>query len=335
MLLNPPKTNLTDLSRKADGSSDMAAFARDVHQGLTQNPKTLPSRYFYDAEGSRLFQQIMDLSEYYLTRTEFEVLTDHKQAMAGQFAAPGFFHLVDLGAGDALKTKLLLRELQQQGHQFDYVPIDISGDAMVQLTESLQEELPDLQVQAVVGEYIEALTWLQANKTERKVVLFLGSNIGNFEQAESIEFLQRIRKCLNPGDKLLLGVDLRKDPATILQAYDDAAGVTAAFNLNLLHRMNTELGGDINVNQFRHYATYDPQQGVMKSYLVSQADQEIYLQETGGRYSLKAWEAIHTENSHKYTLDQVQEMGRNCGFETATVFQDEKRYFADVLFTAS
>jgi L-histidine Nalpha-methyltransferase len=275
------------------------------------------------------------LPEYYLTRAEFEVLTEHKQAIAAQFSTPGFFHLVDLGAGDALKTKLLLRELQQQGHAFDYVPIDISGDAMVQLTDSLQEELPDLQVQAVVGEYIEALTWLQANKTERKVVLFLGSNIGNFEQAESLEFLKRIRKCLNPGDKLLLGIDLRKDPSTILHAYDDAAGVTAAFNLNLLHRINSELGGNIDVDQFRHYASYNPQQGVMKSYLVSQADQEIYLQKTGKHYNFKAWEAIHTENSHKYTLDQVQKMARKCGFEKTAVFQDEKRYFADVLFTAS
>ncbi|MHC2990638.1 methyltransferase, partial [Pontibacter sp. HJ8] len=209
MILNTPLPAMIDLSRKADGSHDTKAFAHDVAEGLSSEPKKLSSRYFYDAAGSRLFQQIMHLPEYYLTDCELELLSSHRQAMTGKFAAPGFFHLIDLGAGDALKTKILLRELSRQEKHFDYVPIDISGDAMQQLTTSLQQELPDVEVQAVVGEYMQALEWLQANKGERKVVLFLGSNIGNFEPSEGMAFLQSIRSYLNAGDQLLMGVDLR------------------------------------------------------------------------------------------------------------------------------
>ncbi|MBD1396309.1 L-histidine N(alpha)-methyltransferase [Pontibacter sp. JH31] len=335
MLQDLTQHSLIDLSRKDDGSRDTAAFAHDVATGLSLAQKKLPSRYFYDAKGSRLFQQIMELPEYYLTRAEFEVLNTHRQAMASHFAAEGFFHLVDLGAGDALKTKLLLRELTQRSKDFDYIPIDISGDAMVQLTGSLQEEIPGLQVQAVVGEYIQALEWLHHHKTGPKVVLFLGSNIGNFEPEEGIVFLQRIRQCLDPGDKLLLGVDLRKNPDTILKAYDDAAGITAAFNLNLLHRINRELGGDFKVDQFRHFALYDPQAGAMKSYLVSEEAQEVYLKSSGERYKFEAWEAIHTENSHKFTLNQVEEMALLCGFKVDTVYQDKNEYFADIVLDAS
>ena len=335
MLQDLTQPSMIDLSRNDDGSRDTAAFAHDVAAGLSLSQKKLPSRYFYDAKGSRLFQQIMDLPEYYLTRAEFEVLDTHRQAMATQFAKEGFFHLVDLGAGDALKTKLLIQELTLQNRDFDYVPIDISGDAMEQLTGSLQEEIHSLQVQAVVGEYIQALEWLHHNKTGRKVVLFLGSNIGNFEPEESIDFLKRIRRCLNTGDKLLLGVDLRKNPDTILKAYDDAAGVTAAFNLNLLHRINRELGGNFQVEQFRHFALYDPQEGVMKSYLISEVEQKVYLKSSGKHYVFEAWEAIHTENSHKFTLKQIEEMARHCGFQIDTVYQDKQNLFADVVLIAS
>lgn len=335
MILNTPRSAMINLSRKADGSHDTEAFARDVAEGLSSEPKKLSSRYFYDAAGSRLFQQIMHLPEYYLTDCELELLSTHRQAMIGKFAIPGFFHLIDLGAGDALKTKILLRELSSQQKGFDYVPIDISGDAMQQLTGSLQQELPDVEVQAVVGEYMQALEWLQANKSERKVVLFLGSNIGNFEPAESLTFLQSIRSYLSSGDQLLLGVDLRKEPETILRAYDDAAGITAAFNLNLLDHINRELGGNFDVSKFRHFALYEPQEGVMKSYLISQETQAVYLEATGERFSFEAWEAVHTENSYKYTLKQVKQMGKSCGFETEEVFLDERRYFADVLFTVA
>lgn len=333
MELNYTLVPMVELSRTEDGSNDNAAFARDVAAGLSQKQKHLPSRYFYDGKGSQLFQQIMDLPEYYLTRSEFEVLTNNQEAMAQHFAREGFFHMIDLGAGDALKTKILIRQLTKQQSSFDYVPVDISGDAMRQLNTSLQEELPSVNVQAVVGEYFQALQWLQENKSERKVVLFLGSNIGNFETHESIEFLSTVRSYLGAGDKLLMGVDLRKEPDTILKAYDDPAGITAEFNLNLLHRINRELGGDFKVDQFEHYAMYNPLEGVMRSFLISLKEQDVHIRDTGQTYHFDAWEAIHTENSHKYTMEQVKELGQQCGFFMETVFYDSHKGFADVLFS--
>ncbi len=324
---------LTVLSKQTEGAADLAAFADDINLGLSQSPKKLSSRWFYDARGSKLFQQIMDLPEYYLTRCEFDLLCEHKQEIVRHFGKEDSFHLIDLGAGDAMKTKILIRELLLKEHEFEYVPVDISGDAMQELTEDLQDELPGVQVQAVVGEYFESLKWLQENKAARKVVLFLGSNIGNFESEESINFLKTIRSYLNTGDKLLLGADLCKNPEAILDAYNDASGVTAEFNLNLLNRINRELGGNFDVSAFQHYALYDPQEGVMKSYLVSRKDQEVYIEATGQSYTFKAWEAIHTENSHKYTLQQIKELGEVCGFRTETVFLEKNQYFADVLFT--
>ncbi len=326
---------MIDLSLKKDGTTDTAAFARDVAQGLSQQPRSLSSRYFYDAEGSRLFQQIMQLPEYYLTRCEYEVMEDNKEAMCREFAGGGFFHLIDLGAGDALKTKILLQQLARQQSAFEYVPVDISGDAMAQLSQSLQSQLPAVQVEAVVGEYFKALEWLQANKAARKVVLFLGSNIGNFKTSESQDFLRRIRSYLRPGDKLLVGVDLRKDPHQILRAYDDASGVTAAFNLNLLRRINRELGGNFDLAQFQHYAMYNPGDGVMRSFLISKTDQQVFIRDTGSTYHFSAWEAIHTENSHKYTLPHIKELGQACGFNPETVFLDKKSQFADVLFAVT
>ncbi|MFD2244678.1 L-histidine N(alpha)-methyltransferase [Pontibacter ruber] len=326
---------LIDLSRKDDGSIAKTAFVQDVAEGLGHDPKHLSSRYFYDSTGSRLFQQIMELPEYYLTRAEFEIFTRQKQGITEHFASGGFFHLIDLGAGDALKTKILLRHLQSEKQQFDYVPVDISGDAMQQLTTSLKAEMPGMQLQAVVGEYFEALEWLHEHKSERKVVLFLGSNIGNFSPSQSIIFLKKIRSYLQSGDKLLLGVDLRKDPKTILSAYDDAAGVTAAFNLNLLERINRELGANFDLGKFRHFATYQPHEGVMKSYLISQEEQHVHIKAIDRILKFSAWEAIHMENSYKYSLQQVKELGQTCGFNTETVFKDSQQYFADILFSVN
>ena len=326
---------MIDLSRKEDGSSNTEAFARDVAEGLSKNPKSLSSRYFYDAAGSRLFQDIMALPEYYLTRCEFQVLTENRQEIARHFAKNSFFHLIDLGAGDALKTKILLRELDQQKSDFDYVPVDISGDAMRELTASIQQEMPTVRVQAVVGEYFPALEWLHKNKEERKVVLFLGSNIGNFTERDSIHFLKGICSHLSPVDKLLMGVDLRKDPDTILSAYNDASGVTAEFNLNLLRRINRELGGEFDIAQFLHYPSYNPHEGVMRSFLVSKKEQDVYIRDIGRSFHFDVWEAIHTENSHKYSLQQIADLGKVCGFQVETVFQDDACRFADVLFTVA
>jgi L-histidine Nalpha-methyltransferase len=335
MTTNTTTIQITDLSTPETANSVKARFAQDVKAGLSQHPKQLSSRYFYDGEGSRLFQKIMHLPEYYLTRSEHDVFTTHKQTIAEQLAAQGNFHLIDLGAGDATKTKIIFRQLLQQNADFDYVPVDISGDAMLDLCENLQNELPALQTHAVIGDYFDALEWLDANKPSRKVLLFLGSNIGNFNPVERKAFLQKVRKHMQPGDMLLIGMDQCKAPETILKAYDDAAGVTAAFNLNLLHRINRELGGNFEVDQFRHFALYDPQDGVMKSFLISQQTQDVTIKATGQTFNFNAWEAIYTESSYKFTLQQAETIGIETGFKMQHIFQDKNHYFADVLYAVT
>ncbi|MBB6610037.1 L-histidine N(alpha)-methyltransferase [Pontibacter sp. Tf4] len=324
---------ITDLSIQHAENLQQNLFLQDVIQGLSQPVKHLSSRYFYDAAGSRLFQQIMHLPEYYLTRAEHELLKTHGATIASAFAANGPFCLIDLGAGDALKTKTLLHELLGRQAEFEYVPVDISGDAITGLLETLHQEMPGLKVHGVVGDYSTALDWLNKNKPGRKVLLFLGSNIGNFTTQEQEDFIQQLRSYMQQQDMLLMGIDLHKDPDTILSAYNDAAGVTAAFNLNLLHRINRELGGNIPVDNFRHFALYDPQEGVMRSYLVSQAAQTITLQAAPGQtFHLQPWEAIHTENSCKFTLAQAEQLGARHGLRVKSVFQDKKKYFADILY---
>lgn len=316
--------------KKTSESYD-AEFAEDTVSGLSQQPKKLSSKYFYDGTGSKLFQQIMDLPEYYLTRTEFKILEEQKAEIASFFQPGSFFHLVELGAGDGLKTKILLKELLTLHTDFEYVPVDISGDALNQLSKSLKTELPNLKTDGFTGDYFKALQWLQKNKPERKVVLFLGSNIGNFEDGGDAAFLKKMRQYLNPGDLVFMGFDLQKDPRIIRVAYDDAAGVTAAFNLNLLQRMNRELGANFNLDQFSHFTDYEPLTSTIKSYLVSKKKQTVTFSALNHSVLFEAWEAIHTENSHKYSPAQIEKLAKEAGFKTEQFFTDEKHYFADVL----
>jgi dimethylhistidine N-methyltransferase len=218
---------------------------------------------------------------------------------------------------------------------FEYLPVDISGDALHSLAASLQVEAPEMAVQAVAGDYLAALDWLSTHKTGPKTLLFLGSNIGNFTAGQSTAFLRSIRQRLQPGDKLLIGFDLQKDPRVIRAAYDDAAGVTAAFNLNLLHRINAEFGADFDVSQFRHFAEYDPLAGTMRSFLLSTTDQEVWVEAAREAFSFQAWEALHTENSFKYSFPQIEALARESGFSLEVSFTDRNNYFADVFFVVS
>ena len=334
MSLTTLPTTIINLNQKTSSLNSQTSFAQDVSLGLNKKSKTLSSRYFYDGLGSQLFQQIMNLPEYYLTRCEHEIFTGQKEVISQAFAQNGFFHLVDLGAGDALKTKILIKELVRQDVNFEYVPVDISGDAMLALDADFRIEIPQVKVQAIVGDYFSSLEWLHQHKPKRKIILFLGSNIGNFTKSESIAFLQQIRQHLEPGDLLFLGVDLKKEPAIILRAYADATGVTAEFNLNLLRRINRELGGNFQVDQFMHHAMYNPLEGVMQSFLISRIKQDVCLAATGETIQFEAWEAIHTENSHKYSQSSIAEMAQKSSFRIDTVFQDQKNYFADILLIA-
>ena len=308
-----------------------SAFATHVAHGLGQLPKTLSSMYFYDDVGSQLFQQIMGLPEYYPTRTEYAILQEQSAAIVAALRPEaGPFSLVELGAGDGLKTKLLLRELLRQQADFTYAPVDISAGAMDGLAAALRQELPALRLDPVVEDYATALQQLPA-RPGSKAVLFLGSNIGNFGPAERLAFLRQLAAPLAPADRLLIGFDLQKDPRRIRAAYDDAQGVTAAFNLNLLRRINRELGADFDLRYWQHYTDYNPLTGAVRSFLVSARAQQVQIAKLGRSFDFTAWEVIHTENSYKFTRPQIEQMAQEAGLRVAAVFQDAAGDFADVV----
>ena len=310
-------------------------LARHVTEGLARNPKTLSSMYFYDDLGSRLFQQIMALPEYYPTRAEFAIFREHGAAVGAALGgtAGGSFTLVELGAGDGAKTKLLLRELLAANSDFTYAPVDISAGAMSGLVATLADELPALHVEPVVESYADALDQLRT-QPGRKAVLFLGSNIGNFGPAERLDFLRQLAAPLGADDRLLIGFDLRKDPRRIRAAYDDAQGITAAFNLNLLTRLNRELGADFDLARWQHYTDYEPLTGAVRSFLVSTEAQAIYFEALDETVSFAAWEVIHTENSYKFTRPQIEALAAEAGLRVVEFFTDGAGDFADVVLAA-
>lgn len=308
-------------------------FAQDVLEGLTATPKRLPSKYFYNKKGDAIFQAIMKLPEYYLTRAEYEALNTNKDALLKEFSKAGSlpFNLIEFGAGDGFKTKVLLKHFLDQQADFRYVPIDISHNVLNQLSGGLKEELPQLEVTPICNDYFRALEELKAEDNGRRnVVLFLGSNIGNFPENGAIQFLTQLGNGLRKDDLLLIGFDLKKNPEEILAAYNDKAGVTRAFNMNLLDRMNEELGANFIPDQFSHYPTYDPFTGQARSYLISRKQQEVELLDQ--RIMFDQWEPIHMEISRKYDLGEIQRYAEAAGFAVDRNFFDCRHYFTDSLW---
>lgn len=306
-----------------------STFMEDVLEGLQSKQKTLSSKYFYDEVGDELFQKIMHLDEYYLTNKELEVFSQQKAQILEAIRDGNSFRIIELGAGDGLKTKVLLKHFLEEGVDFTYCPVDISGNVLEILEENLEKEIPGLKIESFEGDYFEALADI-SSKPERDIVFFLGSNIGNFSHEEAIVFLSKLRSHLKKDDLLFMGVDLKKDPSIILSAYNDSQGVTRAFNLNLLDRINNELDGDFNRDQFMHYPYYNPQTGECRSYLISKADQDVTI--SGEVIHFDAWEAIFMEISKKYDRIQLMELAEETGFEIATSFSDNQNWFSNQLW---
>lgn len=304
-------------------------FQKDVLKGLTTRHKHLPSKYFYDATGDRLFQQIMHLDEYYLTRKELEIFTTHKKEILNTINDGKPFRVIELGAGDGLKTKILLRYFQEQGADFTYMPVDISGNVLDILTHSLSNEIPGLKMEPYEGDYFDALTKI-SETPEKDVVFFLGANIGNFPVEDAERFLIKLQTFLKPDDQLFMGVDLKKNPSIILSAYNDEGGITTEFNLNLLDRINMELGADFDRETFLHYPYYNPQTGECRSYLISKVEQDVLIGDT--KVHFRAWEAIFMEVSKKYDEVQLAELANVTGFLEVGSFLDSEKWFADVLW---
>ena len=312
-------------------TANRASFREDVLSGLTGTPKRLSSKYFYDAAGDRLFQEIMRVPEYYLTGCEQEVLSGQAGEIVQTIRAhTGDFDLVELGAGDATKTLFLLRELLDEGVDFTYFPIDISMNVIQFLDQRLPAELPALRHKGLNGEYFDMLEMAGTLSGRNKVVLFMGSNIGNFHPGEALQFCQALQKALRPGDLLLTGFDLKKDPQVILAAYNDSQGVTKAFNLNLLTRINRELNANFNTDDFGHFPTYDPLTGSCKSYLFSRRAHRVHIGNVPIDFHDN--EPIYMEISQKYSLQEADQMALSSGFFPIVAFQDSRRWFADCLW---
>ena len=308
-------------------------FLEDVINGLISSPKTLSSKYFYDEAGDKFFQEIMALDEYYLTDCEYEIFTTHRAVFLEHFvSACDLFHLMEFGAGDALKTKVLLKYFLDQGVAFEYNPIDISASAIDQLAEDLHQSLPELSVHPMNHEYFKALEEMSRKSTCKKVILFLGSNIGNFSEKEADVFFSRLAELLQPGDQLLTGFDLKKDPALILAAYNDSKGVTRDFNLNLLRRINRELYADFNVGEFYHYPIYDPIDGAAKSYLISRKKQEVRIGANHTIINFEKDEPIFMEISQKYSLKDIENFAARAGFRITGNYFDKSKYFVNSLW---
>lgn len=306
-------------------------FAQDVLKGLTAKNKHLSSKYFYDNNGSRIFQEIMKMPEYYLTNCEFEILSlQAKQIMKSvDFHQP--FNIIELGAGDGSKTFKLLEYLVKNEIEFHYVPIDISQEAIDILSNKLLEKLPNLSIQAQVGDYFAILKDLKESNLP-SLLLFLGSNIGNYPQEQANDLLSLFNQNMKESDKLLIGFDLKKNPEVIHKAYFDDGGITKKFNLNLLIRMNRELGASFNINNFDFYSHYESETGDVKSYIVSLKDQKVQIKDLDITISFKENERIWTELSKKYSLEEIELLAKSNGFQTSQNFVDSKQYFVDSLW---
>ncbi len=308
------------------------AFALDVLVGLSETRKSLPSKYLYDSVGSELFTAITKSPDYYLTDCEREILTEHVDKIAQQFNGMKF-NLVELGAGIGEKTKILLRRFTELGLEFQYVPIDISEGAMKELITDLKSAMPDVETHGLVSDYFNGMKWLNNRYERRNFVLFLGSSVGNFNHGGARTFLRNVWNSLNHEDCLLTGFDLKKDIEALLLAYNDTAGVTEQFNLNLLVRINRELGGTFDLSKFRHYGTYNVFNGAMESFLVSTKDQDVYIDTIGRSFSFREWEPIHTEYSYKYLESDIKVLAAETGFRVMTMLFDSRYFFADSIWT--
>jgi L-histidine Nalpha-methyltransferase len=303
-------------------------FAKDIRKGLGAAQKYIPSRYFYDKTGDKIFQDIMDLEEYYLTRCELEIITDNKEKLSRLFGEEKF-RLIEFGAGNGLKTKVLINHLHASQVPFIYEPVDISYGVLDNLCSRIRKAFPRIEIRPANTDYFKALSGLDSTAGLKKVILFLGSSIGNLNRQECQNFLLRLGKRMRRGDLLVLGLDLKKDPGIILSAYNDKKGVTRQFNLNLLERLNKELGACFSTDKFVHYPVYDPIEGEARSFLLSTEKQNIPIRAIGYTAEFREWESIHTEISRKFDMASVGQMADIAGFRVTENFFDRKMYFVD------
>jgi dimethylhistidine N-methyltransferase len=310
---------------------EQSEFKKDILKGLSSPCKEIYSKYFYDQEGSRLFNKITRHPDYYLTNCEIEILQSYKKKISG-ILHKEVFNLIELGPGECIKTQLLIQQFLQDLLTFTYTPIDISKIYLEKIVKEFQIQLPSLEINAINSDYFQALEWLNVESEKRNFVLFLGSSIGNLDFTAAKAFLRHLWDVLHPNDLVLIGFDLKKDIDILLRAYNDSDGITQKFNLNLLHRINRELGSNFCIDKFTHYGTYNANMGAMESYIISQIDQEVKIHDLNQSFYFHAFEPIHVEYSFKYLLSQVEGLANTTGFSVVDHFLDSQHYFVDSLW---
>ena len=302
-------------------------FLADVIAGLSHEPRTLPCKYFYDARGAQLFQKICELPEYYITRTEIDILERHGAEIAAELGPN--IELIGLGTGAGTKTRILIEALDEPAV---YMPVDISEKQLYESAAMFRQIFPDLEVLPVCADYLQPVVLPTPRRSaSHKVVYFPGSTLGNFEPNEAADFLRRIARLCGDGGGLLIGVDLQKDPAVIEAAYNDTQGVTADFNLNLLVRANRELGADFDLQSWQHRAIYNPNEGRIEMYLISKAPQVVHINEHA--FSFCEGEKILTEYSYKHTTKSFSKLASSAGFKFRRMWTDERRLFGVFYFS--
>lgn len=346
MISNLPPT-ITDrlVIHRFAPRGDSSEFGRDVHLGLTSNPKILLPKYFYDDLGSHLFEAICCLPEYYVARAESEILKVHAEELISEVAGNAKIpirpiRLMELGSGSADKTRYLLEELFRRQKAVEYFPIDISADSLGRSSDQLLKAYPGLRINAYAADYYTVLQSLAEAKafseegTYRNVVLFFGSSIGNVEPAEARALLKRVRGILNPNDVLFVGADLKKSADVLLPAYNDVLGITGAFNLNLLLRINRDLAGEFDLTKFEHRAIYNEERSRIEMHLFSREAQSVTIRTIDLEVRFQQGESIHTENSYKFDLEQLSELARDTGFSLRKTWFDSARQLGINLFSA-
>ena len=323
--------NMDDIVNKSN-----TQFAQDVLSSLSADEKFLLSRYFYDAKGDRLFQAIMGSPEYYLTDCELEIFEQQGVDIAKAISAAGPFELEELGSGDGLKTRLLLDALHSIGAEFTYRPVDISANSLQLLSNRLCADRPWLKMDPIHNDYMQLLSSTQLDTPPsngpRKVIMFLGSNLGNYQQAQALDFLKLIKGTMRQNDALLIGLDLQKDPQVILAAYNDADGHTRDFNLNLLNRMNSELGANFDLAAFEHAPEYNPVTGAARSFLKSTQSQTVHIAALNKDIHFAAGEKVFMEISQKYSHSQIESLSTDAGFQLEKEYLDSRKYFTDQIW---
>jgi dimethylhistidine N-methyltransferase len=312
---------------------DMDIFCQEVISGLLATKKHLDSKYFYDEKGDALFRKIMNSPEYYLSRCEHEILNQQSTSISKKILQ--YFHqfdVIELGPGDASKSIHLLRAFNDAKANFSYIPIDISKYIIEYLEKNIPNEIRGVKTKGLVGEYLEMLKSVIEWSSSPKVILFLGSTIGNLDSNDALTFCKMINSLLSPGDLLFIGFDLKKDPDTILAAYNDKQGITRDFNLNLLVRLNRELGANFDIKSFKHFPTYDPGSGLCKSYLISKTEQTVFIEKANTLIYFKANEAIFMETSMKYSMEETEKLAQNANFSVENHFLDSRKWFLDSLW---